>query len=254
MWENCELMKTMTMDGIERANRWRSRRGKTRNTRWRISSDVIFPCFSFELTRARLAFNSFVWTNRSESVAIGIRRSIAWDRRCRSLFIFVNYLSFAQCTLRAPMHRRNSKAPHQRLTTSNPNEYNNHWSAFECVAFKSLRSVHSKVNIILILEEFQIDWFSLRHVSFSSLPNKRSNVVERVRVCTICRHWCRDKWTTFVCSFVRSFEVKWHSIELFRLIKTFAQMALGWSMRITRMCAAAAAAVTFLQCVVSHAI
>lgn len=47
-------------------------------------------------------------------------------------------------------------------------------------------------------------------------------------VCTIFRHWCPRQMNDIqpFRSFV-SFQVKWHSIELFRLIKTFARTANG---------------------------
>lgn len=247
------------MDGIDRET-----------NRRRISSDVIFTCVSFPSSFDSLRLHSTLLFEQIEAnrLAIGGRlREIVDTLTTFSIYFYELFIVKHVRTLLSNVNvwkrtsAGNSKALISVWRHPNTNKSHRIWSAMNFVAFKSFRSVRLKVNMNLISEEFQFYWFFFASTSFATVIGAKHAVRRHRWLCVraICRQSNRDKWTT-IKRFV-SFEVKWHSIEMFRLIKTFARTANGTgvvstSTRITSMFAAAAAATaaTFVQCAVFYAI
>lgn len=234
MWENFVWVNFKEPDDEDHDDGWHRKKGEWKKTAEECLRTWFLRVFQPARKLYRFAFNSFVWTSRSESVRL------AFGRRLReiagtfaSLYLFLMYdLSFA-CALSWQRIVPHSKAVKHPITDSVDMQYLQiKLNSAEFVAFESFRSVHPKVNIILILQEFQFYWF-FSGASFS-MP-AQCVCAQSVAVGAEETNERHPNVRTFICSL----QVKWHSIELFRLIKTFArtahQMALGWSARVASM-------------------
>lgn len=158
----------------------------------------------------RLAFNSFVWTSRSESVRL------AFGRRLREIAnTFASLYSFsANVCICALLHfmATYGKAPNRYEIPSD--QIKLRWiCGFWIISFRSAESEYNlNFNGIPILLVF------LGYIVLNA-----SLVCVRVFARNLSSTVPRRHSTTR--TLIRSLQVKWHSIELFRLIKTFARTA-----------------------------